>query len=135
LSEIAIITRAGIARAVGMANKGHLGVGADADVAIYNIDPSKTPPSENPDIVEKAFKNAKYTIARGNIAVKDGEVVSSPFGRTHWLDIKVPEDWTSAVYEDLKDKFVKYYTVNLQNYPVQDDYLTSAAPRRLELAN
>jgi formylmethanofuran dehydrogenase subunit A len=134
MSEIAIITRAGIAKAIGMANKGHLGVGADADVAIYNIDPTRTPPSENPDAVEKAFKNAKYTIARGNIVVKDGEVVSSPIGRTHWLDIKVPEDWTKAVYEDLKDKFVKYYTVNLQNYPVQDEYLASTAPRRLELA-
>jgi formylmethanofuran dehydrogenase subunit A len=134
LSEIAIITRAGIAKAIGMTNKGHLGVGADADVAIYNIDPTKTPPSENPDAVEKAFKNAKYTIARGTIAVKDGEVTASPIGRTHWLDIKVPEDWMKAVYEDLKDKFVKYYTVNLQNYPVQEEYLASSAPRRMELA-
>jgi formylmethanofuran dehydrogenase subunit A len=133
ISEIAIITRAGIAKAVGMKNKGHLGVGADADIAIYNLDPFKTNPSENPDIVEKAFKNAKYTIARGQIVVKDGEVVASPIGRTHWLDIKVPEDWTKAIYEDLKDKFMKYYTVNLQNYPVQDEYLANSAPVQMGL--
>ena len=36
LSEIAIITSAGPARALGLSQKGHLGVGADADVAIYN---------------------------------------------------------------------------------------------------
>ena len=35
LSEIAIITSAGPARALGLSQKGHLGVGADADVAIY----------------------------------------------------------------------------------------------------
>ena len=33
LSEIAIITSAGPARALGLSKKGHLGVGADADVA------------------------------------------------------------------------------------------------------
>ena len=35
LYEIAIMTRAGQAKALGLPNKGHLGVGADADVAIY----------------------------------------------------------------------------------------------------
>ncbi len=39
LSEIAIITSAGPARALGMSRKGHLGPGADADVAIYNQNP------------------------------------------------------------------------------------------------
>ena len=35
LLEIAIITSAGPARALGLTKKGHLGVGADADVVIY----------------------------------------------------------------------------------------------------
>ncbi len=33
LSEIAIVTSAGPARSLGLTQKGHLGVGADADVA------------------------------------------------------------------------------------------------------
>src|SRR5690349_6408694 len=36
LGEIAIITRAGPARLLGLAHKGHLGVGADADVTVYS---------------------------------------------------------------------------------------------------
>ncbi|MFI4873874.1 MAG: formylmethanofuran dehydrogenase subunit A, partial [Blastopirellula sp. JB062] len=36
LQEIAIITRAAPARILGLAQKGHLGVGADADVTIYS---------------------------------------------------------------------------------------------------
>ena len=36
LGEIAIITRAGPARLLGLADKGHLGVGADADVTVYS---------------------------------------------------------------------------------------------------
>src|SRR6185295_6466264 len=38
LEEIAIITRAGPARLLGMPDKGHLGVGADADITIYDDD-------------------------------------------------------------------------------------------------
>ncbi|RLI40330.1 formylmethanofuran dehydrogenase subunit A, partial [Candidatus Bathyarchaeota archaeon] len=37
--EIAIVTRAGQAKALGLTQKGQLGVGADADVAIYDINP------------------------------------------------------------------------------------------------
>src|SRR5581483_8619299 len=36
LQEIAIITSAGPARALGLTQKGNLGVGADGDVAVYN---------------------------------------------------------------------------------------------------
>ena len=35
LSEIAIVTRAGPARLLGLRHKGHLGVGADADITVY----------------------------------------------------------------------------------------------------
>lgn len=36
LEEIAVITRAGPARMLGLTNKGHLGVGADADITVYH---------------------------------------------------------------------------------------------------
>ncbi|NIA10455.1 MAG: amidohydrolase family protein, partial [Nitrospiraceae bacterium] len=40
LYDIAILTRANTARTVGLSHrKGSLGVGADGDVTIYNIDP------------------------------------------------------------------------------------------------
>ena len=35
LGEIAVISRAGPARALGLDHKGHLGVGADGDIAVY----------------------------------------------------------------------------------------------------
>ena len=38
LDEIAIVTRAGPARLLGLTHKGHLGVGADADVTVYARD-------------------------------------------------------------------------------------------------
>ena len=42
LYEIAVVTRANPARTIGMAyRKGHLGLGADGDVTVYDIDPGK----------------------------------------------------------------------------------------------
>ena len=71
LSEIAIITSAGPARALGLPQKGHLGVGADADVAIYN---------ENKDVAEM-FAYPRYVIKGGEVIVEEGELRNSFEGR------------------------------------------------------
>ena len=70
LYELAIVTRAGQAKALGLKNKGHLGVGADADVAIYNINPETTDIAKKYKSARKAFKNAAYTIKDGKILRK-----------------------------------------------------------------
>ena len=71
LYEIAIITSAGPARALGLSQKGHLGVGADADVAIYN---------ENPDGV-LMFRYPRYVIKGGEIVVEEGDIRKVMDGR------------------------------------------------------
>ncbi len=72
LSEIAIITSAGPARALGMSNKGHLGVGADADVAIY---------PEQPDNDGFLFSYPRYVLKSGEIVVEEGDVIGGSEGR------------------------------------------------------
>ncbi|MBA3483531.1 MAG: formylmethanofuran dehydrogenase subunit A [Pirellulales bacterium] len=51
LEEIAIITRAGPARALGLASKCHLAIGADADVAIYTPSDNREAMFELPRMV------------------------------------------------------------------------------------
>ena len=58
LNEICIISRAGTAKCLGMADRGHFGVGAIGDVAIYKLDPNKL----DGHSIEKAFSNTAYTI-------------------------------------------------------------------------
>ncbi|MCW4012236.1 MAG: amidohydrolase family protein, partial [Candidatus Bathyarchaeota archaeon] len=101
---------------------GHLGVGADADVAIYDIDPTDWRPSQYDNLI-KAFAKAAYTIKNGEIVVKDGEVVSTPMGATHWVDAKVPHEVEEDLMKDLERDFRQYYTISLKNYPVEDEYL------------
>jgi len=120
--EIATVTRAATARVLGLERKGHLGPGADGDVAVYDIDPTGWRPSMHRE-VEEAFSRAAYTIKGGEVVVKDGEVVATPPGTTIWVDAKVPEEAEAELMKDLEDAFKKYYTISLANYPVQDAYL------------
>ena len=69
LSEIAIITRAGPARILGLKHKGHLGPGADADITIYTPDANQETMFELPRFVIKAGRDHRRTgrNPRGNL--------------------------------------------------------------------
>ena len=67
LEEIAIITRAGPARLLGLRDKGHLGVGADADVTLYDDRADR----------EEMFAAPRYVIKGGRVVVRDGEIVDA----------------------------------------------------------
>jgi formylmethanofuran dehydrogenase subunit A len=124
--EVAVMTRAGQARALGLGEKGHLGVGADADVAIYDVNPRKTDPSSDYKRVRRAFKHASYTIKGGKIVVKNDTIVNSVQGATMWLDVKTSRPMN--VDDDLRTKFRQYYTVEYENYPLPDNYLRVSHP-------
>jgi formylmethanofuran dehydrogenase subunit A len=121
LYELAIVTRAGQAKALGLKNKGHLGIGADADVAIYNVNPETTDIAKKYKAVRRAFGHAAYTIKDGVVVVKDGEVVKQVSGRTMCLDVETAEP--CKVDDDMKRRFREYWTVEYDNYPVFDHYV------------
>jgi formylmethanofuran dehydrogenase subunit A len=105
LFEIAIITRAAPARILGLKNKGHLGIGADADVTIYNKNDDK----------EQMFACPRYVIKEGQVMVEEGELRKVTFGHT----LFVSPQYDPAVEKDIREFFEKYYTVQFENYPVQ----------------
>lgn len=130
--EIAIKTRAGQAKALGLKNKGHLGVGADADMAVYDVNPEKTDPSRKYRSVRKAFRRAAYTVKGGEIVSRNGEIVRHVDGSTMWLDVKVSEP--AEVTDDLKKRFKEYWTVEFENYPVASECLKASNPIPVEAA-
>jgi formylmethanofuran dehydrogenase subunit A len=125
--ELAVATRAGQAKCLGLKDKGHLGVGADADIAIYNVNPEQTDPSKQYKRVRKAFKRAAYTIKDGKIAVKDGQIVKVVEGRTFWVKPK-PPDPEMEITPRLKEIFEDYYTVQFENYIVPEHHLAHSHP-------
>jgi formylmethanofuran dehydrogenase subunit A len=104
LYEIAIIMAAGPAKALGLPRKGHLGVGADADLVIYN---------ENPDGV-LMFRYPRYVIKGGELVVEEGELRHVIEGNEF---ISRPA-FDPAIEDYLRPLFQRYYTVSFDNYPV-----------------
>ena len=126
LYEIAIATRAGQAKALGLKHKGHLGIGADADIAIYNLNPEKFELSKKPRHVRKAFEKSAYTIKDGDIVSKDGVIVKSITGRTMWVNVKVSS--SMDIKPEFKRKFKDYWTIEYDNYFIPDKFLTVSSP-------
>jgi len=123
--DVAIVTRAGTAKALGLKGKGHLGVGADADIAVYDINPRRIDPSKEYKIVRRAFERAAYTVKGGEVVAKNGEIVKPVRGRTYWVDVETREP--ARANADLKQRFKDYWTVQYENYAIPERYLHSPA--------
>ena len=132
LYEIAVMTRAGQARALGLKNKGHLGIGADADIAIYDINPETLDPSRDYEEIIDAFRNAAYTIKSGDVVVKNGKVLKHVPGATLWVNVQICKPCEIEVDADMKRKFKEYWTVEYENYPVSERYLAISSPINVE---
>ncbi len=122
--EIAVMTRAGQARALGLIErgKGHLGPGAEADIAIYPIKPEKIDPSRQYAEIIRGFAQTKYTMKLGVMISKDDQVLADNQNRTFWCSPQVPKEYDMSKDPDLIRTFERYYTIRMENYPVEEDY-------------
>ena len=105
LNEIAIITRAGPARLLGLRQKGHLGPGADADITIYSRD----------DDIAKMFATPRYVIKGGALVVEEGQLRRAPAGRR----LRLQPGYDDALLPDLRRHFEAYATISFENFPVE----------------
>ncbi|MDR2544406.1 MAG: formylmethanofuran dehydrogenase subunit A [Methanobrevibacter sp.] len=122
-NEIATISRAAPAKAYGFTDRGHLGIGANADIAVYDIKPNDIDPSAEHEAIEKGFGNATYTFKDGKILVKDGEIVDIVPSRTLWTNVSGLEAEEEAIVEKIMPSFNKYYTIKFENYKVHDHFV------------
>jgi len=109
LQEIAIVTRAGPARMLGLRNKGHLGIGADADVTVY------TPSDDR----KAMFELPRFVFKAGMLVVEQGEIRLAPIG---------PALVTRPTYDDgvlphVRKWFESEYSLAFNNYAVSEDYV------------
>jgi len=118
LSELCIVTRAGNAKTLGLRDRGHLGVGAIGDVAVYKLDPNKM----NGKAIEKAFSRAAYTIKEGQIIVKNGEIMATPMGTLIRAEGRFKESFHEEMMEEVIASWRDHYSINFNNYAIQDAY-------------
>ena len=113
LEEIAIITRAGPARLLGLRDKGHLGVGADADITIYDDREDR----------EEMFAAPRYVIKDGHAVVEDGELRATGPGRL----LRVGAEYDPSIEPTLEALFEDRYSVRFSSYPVREPWLLEPA--------
>ena len=102
LGEIAIVTRAGPARLLGLTHKGHLAPGADADVTVYAPDADRA----------KMFAAPRYVIKGGTIVVEEGQLRRAPAGAR----LSVRPEYDAAVTQDVRRFFEDYASLAFENY-------------------
>jgi formylmethanofuran dehydrogenase subunit A len=106
LNEIAVITRAGPARLLGLTMKGHLGVGADADVTVYARDPD----------IAAMFSTPRYVLKAGRVVVEEGHLRRAPAGQR----LRLAPGFDDAVLRDLRKHFGAHGSVSFDNYAVRE---------------
>ena len=109
LEEIAILTRCSPARILGLTNKGHLGIGADADITIYNNDVDR----------KRMFECPRWVIKSGSIIIDDGDLITDSIGRTY----SVEPSFDQGRITEIRNWFEQYYSISFANYPVQSEFV------------
>ena len=107
LYEIAVMTRAGAAKLIGLNDRGHLGLGAAADITIYTDQTDR----------EAMFAKPDYVFKDGELVVKDGKVIKVVWGKTH----TAKPAFDIGVEQNLKEYFDKYHTIQLDNFKISND--------------
>jgi formylmethanofuran dehydrogenase subunit A len=102
LSEIAVITRAAPARMLGLKDKGHLGVGADADITIYALDADR----------ERMFSMPRYVLKAGEVLIDDGDLRASPMGRT----LHTTPEYDEGVVPSIREWFEGEASIRFANF-------------------
>ncbi len=126
LEEVIQMTRSLPAKILNLPRKGHLGSGADGDVAIYDINPLETDPSREHERVKKAFSTAEYTIKNGEIISEKGEIKKEVYGKTIWVNSFREDDW-NLIGDDVSRIF-SFYSLELSNYGVEESWIRNSSP-------
>lgn len=116
LGEIAIVTRAGPARILGLTHKGHLGPGADADITLY------APQGD----VSAMFTTPRYVFKGGVLVVEEGQLRRAPQGRR----LHVRPAYDTVVERDLRRWFDRHGAIRFENFPVTPPATPPQGPRR-----
>jgi formylmethanofuran dehydrogenase subunit A len=106
LYEIAIMTRAGPARSLGLDDFGSLGTGARAHITVY---------ADHPDR-ERMFAAPELVFKDGRVIVRKGRVVEEVNGTTH----VVRPAYDPAINRDITSYFDRYMTVRSDTMRVAD---------------
>lgn len=112
LGEVAVMTRAAPAKLLGLKDRGHLGEGAVADIAVY------TPG----DDIAKMFRFAHLVFKDGDLVVRDGRVRHYRWGKA----LKVSPGYDKAIDRRLAGYYDSHFGSSRDMFAVKEHLLPRA---------
>ena len=112
--DIATMTRVAPAKLLGLRDRGHLGPGALADVAIYHDDPDRA----------AMFRFAHLVFKDGDLVIRDGRVTHYRFGRA----LKVSPSYDSGIDRRLSRYYDDVYGISSDMFKVPAEVLGRENP-------
>lgn len=109
LYEVAVLTRAAPARLLGLRDRGHLGAGAAADIAVYRDDADR----------EAMFTTPEYVFKDGALVARAGRIVAAPAGGTHFVE----PDYDRGIEKTLRQYSDHHLSVNFGHAAIGHDEL------------
>ena len=113
LYEIAIMTRAAPARLLGLTDRGQLGIGAAADIAVYREEADR----------EAMFATPEYVFKDGRLVARKGRIEAVPVGGTHFVE---PE-FDPAIEKLIEDYAGRHLSVSHRHARISQDELCSCS--------
>ncbi|TFG25359.1 MAG: hypothetical protein EU529_01405 [Promethearchaeota archaeon] len=111
-NEIVILTRASPAKSLGLGSiKGNLGVGADADINIIDLNINDIDISKNPNSIKTALSNIEYVIKAGNIIKEQEKIDLSPQGKIFWSQGKLEKEDKSLIMKMKREFYEKFGSI------------------------
>jgi formylmethanofuran dehydrogenase subunit A len=115
LEDIAIMTRSAPARLLGLKDRGHLGLGAAADIAIYREHSNR----------ETMFSRPEWVFKDGLQVARAGRVTALPTGGVHYLE----PGYDTAIEKTLRRHWQDHASVNFEQVAISSDELCSCCNR------
>jgi formylmethanofuran dehydrogenase subunit A len=106
LFEVATMTRAAPARLLGLSDRGHLGSGAVADIAVYTPDRDKA----------KMFRNAALVFKNGELIVQDG----GPFADVGGCAFIAQPGYDDRMERRMRDYYDRRYGIEPEHIAVSE---------------
>jgi formylmethanofuran dehydrogenase subunit A len=109
LPEIAVMTRAAPARLLGLKDRGQLGVGAAADIAVYREEANR----------EAMFSTPEYVFKDGLQVARAGRISALPTGGTHFVE----PGYDTAIEKWLRKQVDQRGSLNFDHLAIGHDEL------------
>jgi formylmethanofuran dehydrogenase subunit A len=111
LEEIVILTRSAPAKLLGLRDRGQLGVGAAADIAVYRDGADR----------EAMFKTPEHVFKDGVLVARAGRVMAVPVGGTHFVE----PGFDTAIEKTLRRHWEAHGSIDFGNAAMSHDELCS----------